>query len=278
MKKLSLAFITLFMFSCAVSALAIEKTDKVRVHVFDCGQMEVSDLGFFSDTGEYDGKKGHIEDPCFLIQHPKGLLLWDAGLGDDLITQGPRVNGAFTSSVSVSLVSQLQKLGLTPKDIQFMSFSHTHGDHTGNANLFKDATWLWQDRELAHVFSKPTPGGVWPDSVKGSDAAKKTIYHGDHDVFGDGKVKILSTPGHTPGHQCLLVRLSKKPIILGGDLFHLKGNREHKRVPVPNFNRADTLASIDRIERIAKHLKARVIIQHDPEEYASLPKFPDFLE
>lgn len=277
MKNLRLITIGLMMAS-SISAYALEKSEKVRMYVLNCGRMDVSDMAIFSDTGEYDGKPGYIEDPCFLIQHPKGLLLWDLGLGDHLVGKAPAVNGVFKSTVSVSLVEQLAKLGLAPKDIQYIAFSHTHGDHTGNANLFKQSTWLWQDKELAHILAKPTPGGVWPESVSGRTKAKQTVYHGDHDVFGDGKVKILSTPGHTPGHQCLLVRLSGTPVILSGDLYHLKENRKQKRVPVPNVSRADTLASMDRVEKIAKHLDARVIIQHDAEEFASLPQLPGFME
>ena len=187
------------------------------------------------------------------------------------------MNGVFQSSVSVSLEGQLKKLGLAPKDITFISFSHTHGDHTGNANLFNDSTWLWQEKELAHSTSKPSPGGVSQETFDHYSKVKKVVFNGDHDVFGDGKVKILFTPGHTPGHQCLLVGLNH-PVILGGDLYHLRESRSHQRVPIWNVSRADTLASMSRIETIAKNLGARVIVQHDPDEFASLPKIPAYLE
>jgi glyoxylase-like metal-dependent hydrolase (beta-lactamase superfamily II) len=249
----------------------------VRVHVLDCGHLQVKDLASFSDTGEYDGKPGALADPCFLIQHPKGLLLWDAGLGDRLAGKPADKQDPFGPTVSITLESQLTKLGLSPKDIQFIAFSHSHWDHTGNANLFLDATWLWQDKELKHSLSE-NPLGVRLDTFDQFRKVKQTTFHGDYDVFGDGKVKILFTPGHSPGHQCLFVQLSKQPVILSGDLYHLKDSRTHRRVPTFNSSRADTLASMDRIETISKNRKARVIVQHDPKEYDSLPKFPRFLE
>jgi len=263
---------------CVEVSYALEKSDKIRVYVMNCGYMELKDMSLFSDTGEYDGKQGNLEDPCFLIQHPQGLLLWDTGLGDDLVGKSAEVSGPFQFSVSISLDSQLRKLGVTQKEITYIAFSHTHHDHTGNANQFVASTWLWQEKELEHSHSKVVPRGVKPESFKQSSKAKKIILKGDYDVFGDGQVKILSTPGHTPGHQCLLVKLSGQPVILSGDLYHLRESRKHQRVPVVNYNRAETLASMNRIETIAKNLGARVIVQHDPDEFASLPKFPEYLE
>lgn len=257
---------------------ALEKSDKIRIHVMNGGHMEFDDLSLFSDTGEYDGKSGFLENPCFLIQHPKGLLLWDTGLGDNLVGKPAPKDQLHHPTVTVTLKSQLEKLGLSPKDINFIAFSHTHADHTGNANLFTTATWLWQEKELNHSLSDKNPRGVKMDTFNQYTKVKKITFNGDHDVFGDGKVKILSTPGHTPGHQSLLVKLSGTPVILSGDLYHLKDNRIHKRVPVFNSSRAETLASMDRVETMAKSLDARVIIQHDPEENAALPHYPKFLE
>jgi N-acyl homoserine lactone hydrolase len=102
---------------------------------------------------------------------------------------------------------------------------------------------------------------------------------GDYDVFGDGTVRILAAPGHTPGHQVLELKLQKTgTVILSGDLYHLRTNREFMRVPVINASRADTLASMNRIETIVKNSKARVIVQHDPQDFLALPKLPAYLD
>jgi len=102
---------------------------------------------------------------------------------------------------------------------------------------------------------------------------------GDYDVFGDGTVRILKAPGHTPGHSVLELTLKKAGVvILSGDLYHVHKNRTFQRVPIFNYDRADTLASIDRIERIVKNTKAHFVVQHDPTDLQTLPKFPAYLD
>jgi glyoxylase-like metal-dependent hydrolase (beta-lactamase superfamily II) len=96
----------------------------------------------------------------------------------------------------------------------------------------------------------------------------------DLDVFKDGRVVMLTTPGHTPGHNALLVRLASGPVLLTGDLYHFTEQVANRGVPPFNHNRADTLASMDRFDRIGRNLKAKVIIQHEPADIAKLPAFP----
>jgi glyoxylase-like metal-dependent hydrolase (beta-lactamase superfamily II) len=98
----------------------------------------------------------------------------------------------------------------------------------------------------------------------------------DKDVFGDGSVIVLRTPGHTPGHQALLVKLAQTgAIILSGDAVHFRENLESDGVPWFNYDRAQTVASIERIKKIAANLKGQVIIQHDARDIAKLPAFPN---
>ena len=250
---------------------------ELRLYALDCGHMDVQDMAPFSDTGEYDGKPGEIVAPCFLIGHPKGWLLWDAGLGDALVG-APRAMGGFHLSAGVTLKAQLAQLGLKPEDISYVAFSHLHFDHTGNANLFTSATWILQRAELAWALSTPTPGGVDTSTFSAYKAGKQQMIDGDDDVFGDGTVRILFTPGHTPGHQSLVLKLRDAGIvILSGDLYHLRENHRFHRVPVYNVNRAETLASMARVDTIIAHTHARLIVQHDPMEFRALPKFPAYL-
>ena len=98
---------------------------------------------------------------------------------------------------------------------------------------------------------------------------------GDHDVFGDGSVTILNMPGHTPGHRTLLVRLPRTgPVLLTGDLSHFTENMRRGGLPIFNTDRADTLASMARFQEIARNLRARIIIQHEPADVRRLPAFP----
>jgi len=177
--------------------------------------------------------------------------------------------------VDVTLLDQLKTIGLTPADITYLSFSHTHGDHVGNANEFPDATWILNKAEIAWAESRPQPY-VNPDTFSAYKTAKTQMIDGDYDVFGDGSVRILKTPGHTPGHQSLLVRLKKAgTVIISGDLFHLRENYRFRRVPPFNVERADTLASIDRIS--TKSTKGRLVVHHDPRDFKALPAFPKYL-
>jgi glyoxylase-like metal-dependent hydrolase (beta-lactamase superfamily II) len=263
------------------AALAAHAADSsIRLYVLDCGRIEFKDMSMFSDTGEYDGKSGKLVDSCYLIRHPQGTLLWDTGLGDKIADQKGGVdNNGIHMYVDVTLQDQLKALNLTPQDITLLAFSHFHFDHTGNANLFTNATWILNSEELAGALApKPT---IAEDAslLSGREQAKTQMIDGDYDVFGDGSVKILKAPGHTPGHQVLEVKLAKSgTVILGGDLYHTRDNRKERRVPLINTSRADTLASMDRIERIVKNTHARFIMQHNPEDVASLPKPPAYLD
>jgi glyoxylase-like metal-dependent hydrolase (beta-lactamase superfamily II) len=260
---------------------SIANVTELRLYVLDCGHATFKDMGGFSDTGEYDGKPGEIAAPCFLIRHPKGDLLWDAGLGDHyaIPKEGSDAAPGVHVAVPATLVAQLQLLDLTPKDINFIAFSHLHWDHTGNANEFPDSVWIMNRAELAAALTLPPPGGVLPETWSAYKNAKNETIEGDYDVFGDGTVMILRTPGHTPGHQVLKLKLQKSGVvILSGDLYHLQTNRIFKRVPVYNADRADTLASMSRIETIIKNTHGRLIVQHDPGDYQTLPKPPAYLD
>lgn len=252
----------------------------VRLYTLDCGRLEIDDMAPFSDTGEHADERGVMAVPCFLIRHASGWLLWDTGLGDRLaaIPGGVhQLGGQWT--VRTTLVGQLAELGLSPSDITYVALSHTHADHSGNANLFPSATWLMDSTEVTGLSANPPPLGVDPSLLTVLQTAKIRPVDGDADVFGDGSVLILKTPGHTAGHKSLLVRLTGAgPILLTGDLYHTRENRAYGRVPSVNQNRADTLASFGRFEGVAARASARVIIQHSREDVASLPVFPAWLE
>ncbi len=265
--------------SLLVQAHAADEVKDVRLYALDCGVLHVKDMGMFSDTGEYNGKAGVVVDPCFVIRHPKGTLLWDTGLGDKLAQSKGGVDMEVGHmQVDAPLLDQLKAIGLTPSDITYLSFSHTHFDHTGNANEFPDATWILNKAELAWAESKPGPF-VNLDTFSDYKTAKKQMIDGDYDVFGDGNVMILKTPGHTPGHQSLQLKLKKSGVvILSGDLFHQRANYTYRRVPPFNVSRADTLASIDRIDTILKNTKGRLVVQHDAGDFKGLPKIPKYLD
>jgi len=256
-----------------------EAVANLRLYAIDCGRIRVSDMSAFADTGELDGRPASVVASCFLVRHPKGTLLWDTGLSDKLAGNGSVRSGIFELSVKKGLLDQLRAIDISPSDVTYLAFSHLHFDHTGNANAFPSATWILNKDEIAWARATPTPMGVDPDSFAASATAKTRPIDGDYDVFGDGTVQVLKTPGHTPGHGVLAVKLRKSGVvILSGDLYHSRDNRRFKRVPRINVERADTLASFDRVERIVNNTRARFIVQHDVNDFAALPRFPAFLD
>jgi N-acyl homoserine lactone hydrolase len=165
-------------------------------------------------------------------------------------------------------VSQLESLGVKPDDITYVSVSHTHGDHVGNLKMFTKSKILMQ--KLEHESATPKPL---------NDDQNVEIFSGDRDVFGDGSVTIISTPGHTPGHQSLLVKLPKTgALILTGDLVHFQCMWDHKIVPSFNFNKEQSLASIERVIKLVAEHKAQLWIGHDKDITARINRAPKFYE
>ncbi|MDB4077109.1 N-acyl homoserine lactonase family protein [Porticoccaceae bacterium] len=247
----------------------------LSLYTFDCGSIEISNLDAFSSNGDYAGLSGSLTNTCYLIRHPQGDLLWDLGLPDALVGIGPQTEGIFTTTLERTLIEQLADIGLTAQDIEFISISHSHFDHSGQAALFPESQWLVNKNEFDYMFST--------DTNKAQNAAfaelSNSIHTGNLDVFGDGSVMILELPGHTPGHSVLQVNLTESgPVLLTGDLYHRTESRELKRVPRFNSDEPQTRESMDLFEILATESGARVIIQHEPADVASLPKPPAFLE
>jgi glyoxylase-like metal-dependent hydrolase (beta-lactamase superfamily II) len=246
----------------------------------DCGRITASDADVFADDGAYAGQPKNLVVPCFLIRHPKGDLMWDTGVPQSLAdVQGGVTEGPFHIVVARKLTDQLAQLGLQPSDIEFLSVSHSHFDHIGNGNLFAASTWIVDPEERAHAFRDAARADSREFAAYSAleNAPTRLIEgDGDYDVFGDGSVVIIQAPGHTPGHTVLLVRLPEAgPLLLTGDLWHIAESRAARRVPRFNSDRAQTLQSMDKFERIASETGARVVIEHVPADFDALPRFPE---
>jgi N-acyl homoserine lactone hydrolase len=243
----------------------------------DCGEFVINQYGaFFSDTFQYPRGPKTIVGSCYLIRHGDRYMLWDTGLTDELIGR-EFSNEAQTLRVRRSIVDQLAQINVRPEQIGTIGISHWHFDHTGQARHFPQARLLMGRGDL-ELLRRTPPIDV--DSARGmqhwlTGTGRIEALDGDHDVFGDGRVIMLDLPGHTPGHYALLVRLASGPVLLSGDLYHFTEQVENRGVPPFNHDRADTLASMDRYDRIARNLRARTIIQHEPADIAKLPAFPE---
>ncbi len=266
----------------ATETAPVSATENIKLYTFDCGRIDMLDLSLFTQGDEYDGRTNAASVMCFLIRHPKGDLLWDAGLptaihdaGEEGVTSGP-----FGLTMPQTIEGQLAEIGLTVDDVDYFSPSHSHFDHIGDANRFADAILLIDKDERAHMFRDEARADEQSFPLYNALEEAETIeFDGDYDVFGDGSVMILAMPGHTPGHTSLLVQLENEgPVLLSGDMYHLQESRDNRYVPKFNTSVEDTLASMDRFEEIAEETGARVIIQHVMADYDALPRLPGYLD
>jgi glyoxylase-like metal-dependent hydrolase (beta-lactamase superfamily II) len=254
--------------SAGIAQSAVPSKPPLQLWRLDCGSLEV-DLSTFSDTGLYAGQKRTLTSSCYLIRNGDQYLLWDTGL-DGALAGKPRDKDG--SQLKERLVTQLARIGVKPGDVKYVGISHYHFDHTGQAADFPSATLLIGKKDFEVVKSREQLAPRFAPWLTGGGKVEEVAR--DKDVFGDGRVTMLGLPGHTPGHSALLVRLSSGPVLLSGDQYHFAEQVGNRGVPTFNADRADTLASHDRFDRLAKNLRARVIIQHEPRDVSKLPAFP----
>jgi len=266
----------------AAPARADDAQGVQRLYVLNCGENDTRDVSPWS-PGVDVGQPRSFSDSCYLIRHAKGWLLWESGVSDaiaampDGLTVG---NGMLTMHVRKTLRSQLQELGVSPADITRLGFSHFHGDHVGNANLFTAAKLYIQKAEYDAAFGpEPAKSGYNPAFYNKLKDNPVVVLEGDHDIFGDGSVMIYSTPGHTAGHQSLLIRLPKTgPVLLSGDAVHFRENWEHRRVPARNFSQEQSLASMEKLATILEREHATLWINHDKPQTDTLKHAPEYFE
>jgi N-acyl homoserine lactone hydrolase len=262
--------------ACATREPAPPVPAVTALHVLDCGEFTLSDQSQMS-PGVGVGQPIELTDTCYLIEHARGTLLWDTGVPDAVAAQPDGIRGKlYHVRRKQTLSAQLQRLGVAPDAIEYIAFSHLHFDHAGNANAFTNSTWLIQKPEHEAAFSpRAEQMGFDTSSYARLKQSKVLQLNGDHDIFGDSSVVILSTPGHTIGHQSLMVRLPKSgKILLSGDVWHFRANRQMRGVPGFNFDKQQSLASMDRIEQLLRATQARLIIQHDPQDISQLGALP----
>ena len=186
----------------------------VKLYVFDCGTLKSGNPGVLLERGV---TTTDMSVSAYLIVHPRGTLLWDTGvIPDELVKPEGTVEARAT--VHKTLQGQLAEIGYKPSDITFLALSHNHYDHSANANSFTASTWLVQKAERAAMFPDTPPQN--PNNAAARFSALKNsktrVLDGDYDVFGDGSVVIIATPGHTPGHQSFVIDTREGRIVIAG--------------------------------------------------------------
>lgn len=250
---------------------------EVQLYTLDCGTIDVSDMASFDREGRFAGQSITLKVPCYLIRHPKGDLIWDTGYDDALASKPEGQGTTFHATMDRTLASQLADLGLSLADVEFLSLSHWHPDHAGNANLFGASTWIANRAEHEFMFSdamqQARPG------YSALQDAKTILFDETYDVFGDGSAVIYSTPGHTPGHSVLLLTLENAgPLLFSGDLHIFEEGRSAASIPTFNSDVEQTIQSMRLFEKLAADHGARIVIEHDKNHFDAMPRFPNYLD
>ncbi len=255
------------------------KVTSPRLYVFDCGTL------VYNKPEDYGLKREEVKDTnmgvtCYLVVHPKGILLYDTGLNDRLVGRPlyENVLEGYGQIKFQTLSGQLADLGIAPGSIDYLVLSHYHWDHVGNASDFAGSTWLVYKGDRDQMFSKAARAYPWFSQYAALEHAKTTILSGDHDVFGDGTVVVIATPGHTEGHCSLLVRLKNTgPVVLSGDLYHYAEERDLKRLP-DEERTTGTVASRQKVEELVRRTGAQLWIGHSMEFFRQVRKSPGWYD
>lgn len=257
--------------ACLWAANVDEGDGELTISRLDCGDILIKDFNaFFSDAYELPSGPWQGTSSCYLIRHGDDLMLWDTGFSAALRDQ-PIEDDTWRATLDVLLAEQLADGGLAAEEIDVVGISHMHLDHVGQVGDFASATLVVGSEDFTRTEGREgDPYAAFRDE----DAKVRRVGGGDLDIFGDGSVIALSLPGHTPGHLGLQVNLASGPVLLVGDLYHSREAREVGSMPSWNTSRADTLASMDRFDAMAKNLDADVVIQHDPDDIEKIPAFP----
>jgi N-acyl homoserine lactone hydrolase len=258
-----------------------------RLYVLDGGVLR-------SETARYRLTDADVEEvslsvAAYLIVHPRGVLMWDAGaVGDAERTGGVGVEQRLLRRdgqerfvrLAAPLAAQLESAGYRPADVTHLALSHYHWDHTADANMFAGATWLVPRRERDAMFAAEPPGGTRPETYSALRNGRTVLVDDDeHDVFGDGTVILKQAHGHTEGQMVLYVKLANTGgVLLSGDLYHYPAERTLGRLPTFEVSEAETAAARAEVEKFLERTGAELWIQHDLVAHRKLKKTPEYYD
>jgi glyoxylase-like metal-dependent hydrolase (beta-lactamase superfamily II) len=292
MSRLLILFLSIGLVACQqqsdtaaeASGAASGKATGPKLFVFDCGRIRLPNVEAFN-LKDTDTAVRELSAPCYVVDHPSGQLLWDAGLPSELAeAEGWVVRpDGLANTLDETLDSQMARMGLgfDMGSLEYVAFSHIHWDHVGASNDVSSGTWLVQqgDYDAAHAEGNMSVPAVQPELLVTIKERPTQVLTGDHDVFGDGTVQLIAADGHTPGHQVLFVDLAETgSVVLSGDLYHFQFSRANRVVPLFNVDADRSLQSMDKVEALVEMTGADFWLQHDASLFDSQQKAPGFYQ
>ncbi len=252
-----------------------------RIYPLDGGLAFAPNKAMYS-PGHFEGETVALSCNAFLIRRGDEWLLWDTGISQSLFDElgGKVMAHGIRGVVARPLSHQLAELELTPSNVSKVILSHAHFDHAGNCNLFAKSRFIVQSAELDAMFGPNFAHfGYIPELYESLRSADVQRVDGDLDLYGDRSIRLISTPGHTPGHMSLLLRLRETgPIILAADVAHYAFNLEQHIVPDMNSSKEESLRSMEKIQRIADEEGAKIWLNHDIDQSATFPHAPAHMQ
>ena len=252
--------------------------ESLKLYVFECGRLRFDTVERFSIADDETDVR-ELVVPCYVVDHPDGTLLWDGGLpsavaeSDGWGDNNQRLDRTFAEQLAE------YDLGVDLGSFDYVAFSHIHFDHVGVAGELTGGIWLVQQGDLDAAFPEGPGAEAAEPLLDNMRNLERMVLDGDHDVFGDGRVRIISAPGHTPGHQVLFLDLTETgPLVLSGDLYHFRLSREERRVPTFNFDAEMTLESMEKVETFVAERNATFWIEHELALFETLQTAPAFYE
>lgn len=245
----------------------------ISVHAMTCGWMTMD----FGSMLEGETGKIRIPVPSFLIRHPRGLVLYDTGLHKSMQSAPDDRLGVLAPMFDIhyeaheDVASRLAALGVDVDDITWLVNSHLHFDHCGGNDAIPNAPIVVQKQELAAAKDPDIAGRIGFFNQDWDHGHDFVLADGEYDIFGDGSVVCIPTPGHTPGHQSLQVTSDEGVVVLTGDACYLRKTIEDMHLPALAFSREQMLDSLKRLKQLEQR-GARLIYGHDPELWQTLPE------
>lgn len=257
---------------------AQDDTD-LKLYTLDCGAIEIADARVLDMTNSISGSL-QLKSACYLIQHGNEYMLWEAGFNPEAI-KASKEGDMFRQSITETITQSLEKIGLKPSDITKIGVSSMHFDNIGQANDFKDAMLYMGAADYDFLFDQSqVPQGYNPEFLdEWGDGENVVKVNAQTDVFGDGRVVIVPTAGHTKGHTSLLVNLKNSgSYLLVGDLWHTQDNYDNNRVASFVMDANQTLQTMTRVKSWAQQNNVKTVIQHEPKHFEKMPTLPEYLD